>query len=290
MIRDLQKIARHKEANPLTRKALKRVPRFSFFSANRSRLRLLMFQKVIYWFFKVRNRLELRNTNFLREEMDRGEPLLLVANHSLGPDVMIHQGLHAHLDHLVFSFISSGGYNYRKIPVIPAVLHFSEQIPRYGTGEHCVDRMVNRLIHGDHVLLFPEGTYNMGLVMEGFTGVARVAYKFEQITGKKLRILPSCSIGGREAYDPHARYMRRVLNQKVKKRAGAKIIVKFGKPFTLDFPDGIVPTKQDYRDATAIVMKRIGMIWGQKRIRTSLKRNRIHKWIKTTGNSRVYMG
>ncbi|MBD3185555.1 hypothetical protein GF325_01905 [Candidatus Bathyarchaeota archaeon] len=287
MTGEILKIARER-ANPLAQLALARVPRCSFFSTRRNRLRSLFAQKLIYWYFKLKNRLEIRERHYLYEILKKDSDLLVVANHSSTPDVMIHQATHAHLNHLVYSFISSGGFNYRHLPILPTILHFSEQIPRFGPGPKSVNRMVDRLLLGDHVLLFPEGTYNRGLVMEGFTGVARVAFHYQEKKGKPLLILPSCSIGGREAYNPHKKYMRRVLHQKVESRPGQKIIIKFGEPFTLKFEE--TPSREDFREKTMEVMHHIAAIWGQKHVYPSRKRNNIDRWVNKQDGMRIYKG
>lgn len=300
--RDLVTAAR-REASPLATKALGTVRGSSLFSLRHGRLRLLLAQKLIHLFFKLRNRLETRGIHHLRRLMARGEPFLVVANHAGNADVMMHQALHAHHDNLVFTFTDSGGMYRPDVPVLTTLLHFAEIIPRHGPGQKSVDRMVGRLARGDNVLLFPEGSFDFGLVMEGFTGVARVAREYLKRTGKLLWILPSCSIGMHEAYNPHVWWLRHIRKGKPvgkKKQKAAwlpryahvdrphqKVIVKFGAPFTLRFsPD---PTKQDYVDATSEVMHRIAGLWGQKRIRPSHSRARVIQANPATNNTRVYV-
>ena len=196
----------------------------------------------------------------------------------------MHQSVHAHMDHLVFSFINSGGFNLLEIPIAPTVLHFGELVPRHGTGQQCVDRMVGRLARGDHVLLFPEGSFNRGLVTEGYNGVSRVAHGYEQLTGKKLKILPVCTIGGHIAYPPKGWSRRRRRKHRklhhhhrkfplIKKRGGQKIIFKFGEPFTLEFSEE--PSKDEHMANSMIAMHKIAGIWGQKKIYKN--RSRIYR-------------
>ncbi|MHA1791644.1 MAG: lysophospholipid acyltransferase family protein [Promethearchaeota archaeon] len=284
MINKVLKIFRSKP-NPLSRKALERIPRHNFFSASHNRFKILIFQKFIYMIFRLKNRLEVQDAKFLKNELLRSEPFLAVANHSCSLDVLLHQSIHAHFNNLTFSFISSEGFSSAKYPFISNLLYFAEQIPRYGTGSESVQRMIDRLKNGDDVLLFPEGTFNKGLVMEGFTGVARVIHGYWKQTGKKLRVLPACSIGGHEAYNPKAKFLKR-MGIKRPSRRGQKIIVKFGEPFTVEMPEK--PSKLELNQVTKHVMKKIAEIWGQKKIYPNWKRRNINKWIKTQGNARVY--
>ncbi|MFX0100223.1 MAG: 1-acyl-sn-glycerol-3-phosphate acyltransferase [Candidatus Hodarchaeota archaeon] len=277
MIHDIIKIFREK-ANPLTRKALEKAPRISFFSAKFNRFRILLALKIVYFFFRLKNRLEIQNKHILEKLRREEKDFLVIANHSCLLDVIIHQAVHIHINHMVFSFINSGGFNLLGIPIVPTVLHFSELVPRHGTGQHCVDRMVSRLARGDHVLLFPEGSYNRGLVTEGYNGVSRVAYGYEQLTGKKLKILPVCTIGGHIAYPPKGWYRRRWRRKHrkrhhhhhhrkfplVKARGGQKMIFKFGEPFTLHFSEN--PSKDEHMKNSMVAMHEIAGIWGQKKI------------------------
>ncbi|MHA1368680.1 MAG: 1-acyl-sn-glycerol-3-phosphate acyltransferase [Promethearchaeota archaeon] len=300
------------KANPLTVLALQNVPACSLFHPKFNRAKLLVFYKGLYCFFRIYNLLEVRNAGYLTDALKKHEHLLLVANHSGFSDVLMNTAIHAHFNHMVFTFINGGGFNFMDRPLFPTLLHFSEMIPRYGTGQQCVDRMVNRLLRGDHVFLYPEGTYNFGFVSDAYTGVARVAYEYEKRTGKKLVILPSCAIGSHEAYNPHRYWKKAMKHRRKRKRAirqkkraesrddeamkqrvarrnrfqemvntqigpvyynftrrliereGRKIIVKFGKPFTLQFSSE--PSGAEFKSKANEVMHEIARIWGQKRI------------------------
>ena len=305
MLREIIAISRE-NPNRLTAKALDRIPAWNLFSAYRSRLKLLLVQKIFYFIFKLRNRLKIINRHHVKDLMQRDDPFLVVANHSGSMDVIMHQAVHAHLNNLVYSFIDSFAFHNFTFPVLSTLLYFAEQIPRQGPGQKSVDRMVNRLIEGDNVLLFPEGTFNFGLVTQGFTGAARVAHGYFKKTGKMLQILPSCTIGMHEAYNPHHRHRRKLKKKKKQKRTrkrkrkkmhplppwvmvsrkNQQVKLKFGEPFTVSLPDE--PVKADLKAATAKIMSRIASLWGQKKVRSNRKKQYIAKWYKMEGNKRIY--
>jgi len=302
MMRDVLAIWRQ-EANPLTRKALERLPKLHFFAAWHSRFKLLLVQKMIYWIFKLRNRLEVHGFEHVRREMENGGPFLLVVNHSGNLDVIMQQSIHAHHDNLVFTFINSEGFYIPEVPNLAVVLHYAEQIPRRGPGQKSVDRVVQRLVHGDRVLFFPEGSYDFGIVWDGFTGVARIAHGFWHRTGKKLRIVPACTIGMHEAYNPHVHHHHHRHNKHhvhpvrasywfpklaLIRRPTQKVIVKFGPAFTVDVPE--TPTANDLKAATTTIMQTIAGLWGQKHLRPNLSHAWINNRVPIVDGKRVYGG
>ena len=298
---DIREIYRQ-AANPLSKKALAKLSRFHFLSPRKNRIRLLFFQKFIYWCFKARNRLEIRGYEHVQREKMKGGPFIVVANHAGNMDVMMHQAIHAHHDTLVSSFINGEGFSSPQVPALSAVLYFAEAIPRRGLGQSSVDRVVKRLVAGDRVMYFPEGSFDFGLVMDGFTGIARIAHGYWQKTGKLLRIIPSCSIGMHDAYNPHMHHHRfrhrnhrhphparyRLPKWAAAKRPGQKVIVNYGPAFTIDLP--ATPSVQELRDATTRIMQTIAGLWGQKRIRPNHAHNFINTRLPIVDGKRVYGG
>jgi 1-acyl-sn-glycerol-3-phosphate acyltransferase len=213
--------------------------------------------KIIYWFvLKPFNRIELINKDKIRHLK---EPFLIVENHIAGLDVIIHLAIWAHLGKTTFTFVWVGEY---LTQALYEVLMLSEMIIKHGEGKRLVQQMVDRLKEGDIVNIFPEGTfpggkyYGTGLVQEGFTGAARVAFEYEKQTGKKLKIIPVATTGTNYAYPP---------KERAKRQPAAKIKVFFGDPFTLSFKNKEF-NKEEIEQNTDEIMHRIADLIGQKRL------------------------
>jgi 1-acyl-sn-glycerol-3-phosphate acyltransferase len=281
MIHDLLAVWRS-QASPLSRRALARLPATHVFAIRHNRFVTLLFQKIVYWVFKLRNRLEVIGFEHVQREIDAGGPFVVVANHSGTADVALQQSIQAHYDNIAFTFINGEGFIDKEFPPIAVALYFTEYIPRMGTGQQSIARTVRRLVAGDSVLFFPEGSFD---------------YKE---TGRKLRLVPSCAIGMHEAYNPHNHPIRRFFHghkhkhkhdraaitawqkQRLKwlpkiahsRRPGQKVKVKFGPAFTVDVP--VTHSAADIEAATDSTMLRVASLWGQKRLRP----NMTHEWVK----------
>ncbi|NMC04035.1 MAG: hypothetical protein GYA24_02425 [Candidatus Lokiarchaeota archaeon] len=297
MMRDLLATWRQ-QANPLSRLALARLPSTNVFAIRHNRFVVVMFQKILYWIFKLRNRLDVNGFEHVQQEIDKGGPFVIVPNHSGTADVAMQQSILAHHDSIAFTFINGEGFIDREFPPIAAVLYFAEFIPRMGTGQQSIARTVRRLIAGDRVIFFPEGTFDFGLVWRGYTGIARIVHEYRQATGNPLRIVPSCAIGMHEAYNPHVRHHVHLFRRRKHKhdraaiavwkkqrlkwlpamahvvRPGQQIKVKFGPAFTLDLPTN--PNATDLEAATDRIMHEVASLWGQKHLRQNMTR----EWVK----------
>jgi 1-acyl-sn-glycerol-3-phosphate acyltransferase len=252
-------------------KFFKSFPRYHFlkFLLNHKLHRLVtffIFKLGYYAWFRVKNRVQLVNTNNIlpKQSYYKGEPFLIVENHNMEIDVICHYCCWAHLGYMTYVFTTEGSFDIT-YPIVPILTHFAEMIPRWRSGESSVQRMVDRLMQGDIVNIFPEGTYpsgkyaNKGFVQEGFTGAVRVAYNYWKRTGKDLWIQPVASLGGNLAYPPKRRWM---VNVKVL-RAG-KIIIKYGKPFVLKFSKE--PDHAEFNNRTHDLMMHIASELGQKKL------------------------
>ncbi len=311
MMRDLLAIWRQ-QASPLSRRARARLPATHFFAVRHNRFVTMLFQKVLYWFFKARNRLEVLGFEHVRGVNDAGGPFMLVANHSGTADVALQQAIQAHHDNIAFTFINGGGFVEGQFPVVAAALHFAEYIPRMGTGKQSIERVVDRLVAGDRVVYFPEGSFDFGLIWRGYTGVARIAMEYQKETGKPLRIVPACTVGMHEAYNPHLYHHHHHFFRRHKhkhgtafiaarkrrlghlpasahiRRPGQKLRVKFGPAFTSDLPES--PGAVDLEAATDAIMLRVASLWGQKRLRPNMSRAWIQSNLPLVGGRRVWNG
>ncbi len=305
----------HQQANPLSRKALARLPATHFLAIRHNRFVTMLIQKFLYWFFKARNRLEVSGSEYVRRAIGAGEAFVVVANHSGNADVALQQSIQAHYGNLAFTFINGGGFVNQQFPSIAATLYFAEYMPRMGTGQQSVARVVDRLVTGDRILYFPEGTFDYGLVWRGYTGVARIALEYRKATGKVLWFVPSCAIGMHAAYNPHAPHRHRLLRRHKHKRKpgidseflaarrrrlkllpvsaqvsrpGQKVKVKFGPAFTVSLSDN--PSGVDLEAATDCIMLRVASLWGQKKLRPNVTRAWIQKVMPKIDGQRVYTG
>lgn len=318
MLRDLLAIWRER-ANPLSRKALARLPVTHIFARRHNRFVTLLFHKAMYWFFKARNRLAVLGFDHVQDVIDAGGPFMIVANHSGNADVALQQAIQAHHDNITFTFINGDGFIDQRLPSIAAALYFAEYIPRMGTGKQSIDRVIKRLVAGDRIVYFPEGSFDFGLVWRGYTGVTRIALGYRMVTGKPLRLVPACTIGMHEAYNPHTyhhhHYLFRGHKHAFKRRhkhdadfiaarkrrlgklpatalihrPGQKLVVKFGPAFTSDIPESSGGV--DLEAATDSIMLRIASLWGQKRLCPNMARAWVQRAMPAVdGQGRLWRG
>jgi len=253
--------------NPLLEKFVKSYPKYhivKFLIEHKlNRITSIILLNVLYWFrFKMLNRLELIDKkNLIIKKRDySGEPILVVQNHSSERDGSMCMATWSHFGKLIGVFTAIMEFN-SKNPFIALKVHFFEMIPIIGRGNEVIMKMVKRLLKGDFVLIFPEGAQpkkeytNTGFVQECFTGSARVAYNYWQITGKKLIIQPCCTIGANNVFTPFK------TEKKLKK---TRIRLKFGIPFTLDFSKN--PNYIEFKEKSHEIAIRIAEIWGQKKL------------------------
>lgn len=251
-------------------KFFKNYPPYHFFKfmidKKLNRAFAVIFFKTIYWIgFKVMNRIELRDKEniFPLQKGNEGKPFLIIVNHCAGLDVIMHTSIWAHLGFFTRTFTSEYSFD-PKHYFFPMLTHFIEMIPRYGPGESSIKRMVNCLIQGDVVKLYPEGSYpsgkyfNSGFTQEPYTGSARVVYNYWKKTGEKLVIQPVGSLGANRAYPPKT---KRIKSRPIRNH---KIIVKFGQPFTIDFSDN--PSHEEFKQKAVEMQMHIAQIWGQKHL------------------------
>ncbi|HME55733.1 MAG TPA: 1-acyl-sn-glycerol-3-phosphate acyltransferase [Candidatus Lokiarchaeia archaeon] len=246
----------------------------------------LIFKGLIYSWFRVVNRLDLQGTQSClgKQKSYRRQPFLIVGNHNASQDIIMHMAAWAHLNYFTFVFTTETGFG-TKHPFETMVKHFLEMVPRHGTGESSVLRVVHRLRQGDIIELAPTGNFpsgkwaNTGFVAEGYSGAARVAFTYWKQVGRKLVIQPACSLGANVAYPPQKRgkNSERILNH--------KIIIKFGPPFTLDFSAN--PDYHEFKAKSHEIDMRIARIWGQKHIIPNLSRI-THQQETGKGYPRVY--
>ncbi|MEX2682163.1 MAG: lysophospholipid acyltransferase family protein [Candidatus Sigynarchaeota archaeon] len=317
MIRDVFTIWRQ-QASPLSRKARVWLPRAHIFAARHNRFVTLLFQKFWYWFFKARNRLEVLGFEHVKNVVHAGGPFIIVANHSGTADVALQQAIQAHNDVITFAFINGDGFIDPVFPFISAMLYFAEYIPRMGTGKQSISRVVKRLVAGDRIVYFPEGSFDFGLVWRGYTGIARIALEYKKATGKPLRIVPACTIGMHEAYNPHVYHPHHFFRTRKHKanhrhrqdaevaalrkrrldslpasarvrRPGQKLVVKFGPSFTSDIPD--FPSSADLEAETDRIMLRVASLWGQKKLRPNVARAWVQRAVPAVdGQGRLWHG
>ncbi|MFX0071256.1 MAG: hypothetical protein ACFFAO_09220 [Candidatus Hermodarchaeota archaeon] len=229
------------------------------------------------------NRLELANTkNFIiKNKKYSNQPVLLIIDHASGYGTSIHLSTWAHF-WKTFGLLSTTVEFNNPNPFAAMIPHFFEMIPIYGTGKDIIMKMVKRLMRGDCVLIAPEGAppygkyTNTGFIQEMFTGPARVAYTYWKLTGKKLIIQPVCSLGANNAFPPYP------SKKKIKK---TKIIVKFGKAYTLTFSE--VPSREEIKEKTHQIAMSVAKIWGQKKLIPNYSMTR-RKEFEKTGEHRVY--
>jgi len=239
-----------------------------------------LFFKFLYWiWFKIINRIQIIDVDKVRTLRT---PFLVVQNHCSYNDAIMQLAVFAHMGYYLHTFTMENSFTREAFECIFA--HFIEMIPRYGTGESCVNRMVSRLIRGGNVSIFPAGTYpsgkyaNTGFVQEAYTGAARAAYKYKVTTDQPLIIQPVCSLGANSAYPPK--------KGDIKGKITSKIFIKFGEPFTLAYTQN--PSNGEFREKSAEIQMKIASLWGQKKLIPNLGRQKISSIHELNTTFRIY--
>jgi 1-acyl-sn-glycerol-3-phosphate acyltransferase len=241
--------------------------------------------KIIYWIlFKIVYRLELKDVRnlYIKSKQYTGKPFLIVQNHCSSRDVIMLITIWAHLGKYSSVLVSTLAFN-KKNRLSTIFSHFLELIPHYGTGQNIVLNMTKRLLNGDLVAIFPEGSQphkefkNSGFVQEMYTGATRVAYCYWKLTGKNLIIQPSCSLGANNVFPP------RNPKEKIKK---TKIFLKFGEPFILEFSEQV--EFNEIREKTREIAMNIAKIWGQKKLIPNYNFEGRKSYFKKSGKFRMY--
>lgn len=219
----------------------------------RSSLHLLMIGYYIY--FKIKNNLQLAGTSNVLPK--NKEPMIIAINHSSGADAYIGFAT------IGGRFLREGTFvahekSFRKDNFEKWMLLALGAIPRIGSGDRIINRMVYWLLQGKNVYIVPEGMTS-NKIMRGYTGIMRVYYKANKIManyGRRVPILPVATIGANYAYpiapDPDGKYRP--------KKGG--IILRAGKPIHLELPEKA--TQGWYREKTDEVMGIIAKLGLQK--------------------------
>lgn len=240
---------------------VKKFPRFhiiKFLSdLNIQRFVKAIYFKFIYFFlFKINNRITLvSKENVLKYK--NSTPIIYIANHASDLDVFAILSVLSHLNIEVFPLVNSDIF---KNTFFDLYLNLFEFIPRSGTGEQVIEKIIRRLLKKDNVLIFPEGSYpqgkykNIGLVQRPFTGIARIISAYNIRSKKEIIIQPICSLGMNNAYPSGSHLINANMNN--------KIIIKFGKPFRLNLTD--MKTYEEIVNISTKITLKIAQIWGQR--------------------------
>ncbi len=210
----------------------------------------------LYWiYFKGKNNVKVIG----KQHIPRNKNFILVGNHSSVADAYLLFALMAKL-RLPFWYITKVTEKERNDPLRTRLLRLSGGIPRVGKGATLVRWMVNVLTdpRRRRVAIPPEGMYNEGKLMEGFTGVVRVYYEANRIF--KIPILPVVSIGAEDAYPT-----KPDLDGKFRPRKHKGIIGVVGTPFHLARPSKEqIEQREFFREQLGVIMERMRRLMRQK--------------------------
>jgi len=245
---------------------------------------LLFFKLLYFGLFKIMNRIEFldQNLSVVGKKYIHKEPILIVQNHCGTRDVSLSMAVWAHFGLFCPALVTRESFEISR-PYITMTNYFFEMIPLFGYGNNIIIHIVQRLINNQSIIIFPEGSFpsgkymNSGLVCEGYSGAARIAFEYWKKTGKKLRIQPTCTLGANVAYPPYPDKLKPIFN--------GKIFYKFGESFTLDFKDG---TKDEIDSKTNEIMMKIAAIWNQKHLLPNFNKQYRSQRYSRVGNSRKY--
>jgi 1-acyl-sn-glycerol-3-phosphate acyltransferase len=215
----------------------------------RPALHLLMIGYYIY--FKIKNNLQLSGTHNVLPR--HKEPMIIAINHSSGADAYIGFAT------IGGRFLREGTFvahekSFRKDNFEKWMLLALGAIPRIGSGERIINRMVYWLLRGKNVYIVPEGMTS-NKIMRGYTGIMRVYYRANKILakhGRHVPILPVATIGANFAYpiapDPDGKYRP--------KKGG--IILRAGPLIHFKLPEK--PSQAWFREKTDEVMNLIAKL------------------------------
>lgn len=241
---------------------------FEHLYKNLQKVHLLQFFFKVYFLiafylkYRTKNALQIEGKLQLRWK----QPAILIGNHSSPHDFYVTVAAAARFWRMVRAPVSEQDW---KKPDERVQLKYLKMVPRMGTGDQIVHRMVKVLEEGDILAIGPEGTFSHGLVMQGFTGFLRVYFEVNKDM-YWVPILPTFIQGIHQAYPPKESVLK---NRKANKKV--KITVILGNPFHLKRPKRL--DRQTLRKYADYVMLKIARMGGQKKLQPNFKIDRWHQ-------------
>jgi len=151
---------------------------------------------------------------FTPEHVPKTGPVILASNHSSFLDPMlVGAGLHREINYLARE-------NLFRFPVLGWVLHKWQAVPvnREGGGAKGLKAILDRLLAGGAIILFPEGTRSAdGNLQPARSGVGLTVIK------STAPVVPARVFGTFQAYNRHMRFPR-----------PRKVSVKYGEPMLFE--------------------------------------------------------
>ncbi|MFX0102700.1 MAG: lysophospholipid acyltransferase family protein [Candidatus Hodarchaeota archaeon] len=185
------------------------------------------------------------------------KPAIVIGNHTSKQDFYVSAAAAARYGRIIRGLVHNTDW---KDPVYRVQMTYLQMIPRMGSGDEIIKRMVRALHENKMIGIAPEGTFSRtGLVMEPFTGFLRVYFEANK-DGYKVPLIPAFVKGISQAYPmKDGNFAKKNLPRKV------KITAFMGKPFHLKIPEKI--DKDILRKYANHVMLKIARMGGQKRLR-----------------------
>ncbi|GAB4320012.1 MAG: hypothetical protein Kow0069_23780 [Promethearchaeota archaeon] len=151
-------------------------------------------------------------------------PFVVVGNHSSAADAYLALAILAGRLGLRPYFVVHERA-FRRDTLERAFLEFLEARPRSGSGQQVVEVMANWLRDGKVVVLPPEGMFNRGRIMKGYTGIVRLYHAVNPPgSPPRVPVVPACTIGADKAFSPWPDADGRYRFHKV------GVVVRVGKP------------------------------------------------------------
>ncbi|MHA1819846.1 MAG: lysophospholipid acyltransferase family protein [Promethearchaeota archaeon] len=225
-------------------------------------------------FLKIQNNIKIINS----KNIPKKGPFIIVGNHSSPIDALIGVAYIGGIRGRRIYYIANSR-DWRKDDIQRYFHELFEGIPRIGSGEELVKVLAGKLIQGKIVGIPPEGMYNKGKIMKGYTGVVRIYHLANLMSKKEIPIIPVAIIGAHVAYPPN---VDKDGKYRIK-RSG--ILINVGKPIKL-------PPINDY-DALNydLLRKETDYIMGVVARLAHQKEGPVESWIlkqKQRRNSRQY--
>jgi 1-acyl-sn-glycerol-3-phosphate acyltransferase len=208
-----------------------------------------------FLYFRIKNNLKTVGDRYLPSR--NREPVIIAINHSSGADAYIGLATIGGKALRWGSFVAHEK-SFRKDTFEKWLLLAFGAIPRIGSGQRVINRMVYWLCRNRNIYIVPEGMTS-DKVMRGYTGIMRVYYLANKIMakhGRRVGIMPVATIGANKCYPitvgPDGKYHPQ--------KGG--IILRVGPPIHFDLPES--PTKDWFREKTDLVMNRIAWLARQR--------------------------
>jgi len=271
----------HREEIWITKKFFQSYPKYHilrFLIKNqRNRKVLIIFEKILFYYYKIHNQLEIDFTNLNVEKYIKTNQFLVASNHQSERDFSLLLSYFAQLNRNIFFLTGNHRYietSNNKFVVISRF--FTEQIPTQLKKANLYKLFTKRIKMQDICGVFPAGGpplinkyKNSGLVQKPFIGVAKFIYNYQKSTGKTIPVIPICIIGANKAFPAYVKFNKEKFNRK------SKIKIIIGTPLKIRYNLTNEYSKEQFLKIALFIQKKIAHLKNQEILIPNIRINKI---------------